>query len=58
MYRCRLVRRIPYACSPAVDGSVLIVTVRECIVVFGSVSVPRPLLGGGGGVLLQYSVVA
>ena len=24
LYRCRLVRRTPYACSPAVDGSVLL----------------------------------
>ena len=47
MYRCRLVRRTPYACSPAVGGSVLIVAVRECIVAFGSVSAPRPILGGG-----------
>ena len=29
------------------DGSVLIVTVRECIIAFGSVSAPRPLLGVG-----------
>ena len=28
MYRCRLVRRILYACSPAEDGSVLVVAVR------------------------------
>ena len=33
--RCRLVRLTPYACSPAIDGSVLTVVVRECIVVFG-----------------------
>ena len=39
--RCRLVRRTPYACSPAVDGSVLIVAVRECSVDSGSVSAPR-----------------
>ena len=45
MYRCRLVRRTPYACSPAVDGTVLTVFVRECIVVFGSVSAPRLILG-------------
>ena len=44
LYRCCLVRRTPYACSPAVYGSVLIVAVRECIVASGSVSVPRPLL--------------
>ena len=25
LYRCRLVLRAPYACSPAIDGSVLIV---------------------------------
>ena len=35
LYRCRLVRQTPYACSPAIDGSVLTVVVRECIVVFG-----------------------
>ena len=29
LYKCRLVRRTPYACSPAVDGSVLIVTVHR-----------------------------
>ena len=46
LYRCRLVRRTPGACSPAVD--VLIIVVRECIIVSGSVSVPRPLLGVGG----------
>ena len=44
MYKCRLVRLTPYACSPAIDGSVLTVVVRECIVVFGSVSAPRPIL--------------
>ena len=37
----------PYACCPAVGGSVLIVVVRECIVDSGSVSAPRPLLGVG-----------
>ena len=47
LYRCCLVRRTPYACSPAIDGSVLIVAGRECIVVFGSVYVPRPILGVG-----------
>ena len=46
-YRCRLARRTPYAYSPAVDGSVLIVAVRECIVASGAVSAPRPLLGVG-----------
>ena len=41
MYRCRLVCLTPYACSPVIDGSVLTVVVRECIVVFGCVfSVP------------------
>ena len=36
MYRCHLVRLIPYAaCSPAIDGSVLTVVVKEGIVVFG-----------------------
>ena len=45
LYRCRLVLRTPYACSPAIDDSVLIVAGRECIIVFGSVSVPHPILG-------------
>ena len=58
LYICRLVLRTPYDCSPAIDGSVLIVAGRECIFVFRSVSVPRPILGGGGGSLPQYSVVA
>ena len=30
---CRLVHLTPYACSPVVDGSVVTVVVRECIVV-------------------------
>ena len=47
LYRCRLVRPTPYACSPAIDDSVLIVAGRECIVVFGSVSVPHAILGVG-----------
>ena len=47
LYRCRLVRRTPFAYSTAVDGCVLIVVVADCIVVSGSVSVPRPLMGGG-----------
>ena len=47
LYRCRLVLRTPYACSPALDGSVLIVAGREGIVVFGSVSVPHPILRVG-----------
>ena len=42
--RCK---RTPYACSPAMDGSVLIVAVRDCIVAFGSVSAPRPISGVG-----------
>ena len=47
-YRCCLVRLTPGACSLAVDGSVLIVVVRECIVISFSVSAPRPLLGVSG----------
>ena len=47
-YRCRLVRRTPCACSPAVDGSVLIVVVGECIVLSDSFFPPRSLLGVGG----------
>ena len=43
LYRCRLVLRTPYACSPAIDGSVLIVAGREHLV-FGSYAVPRPIL--------------
>ena len=35
MYICSLVRLTAYACSHAIDGSVLTVVVRECIVVFG-----------------------
>ena len=55
LYRCHLILRTPYACSPAIDGSVRIVAGRECIVVFGSVSVPHPILGVS---LFQYLVVA
>ena len=35
LYRCRLVRLTPYACSTAIYRSVLTVVVRECIIVFG-----------------------
>ena len=45
IYICCLVCLTPYACSPAICGSVLTVAVREYIVVFGSVSAPRPILG-------------
>ena len=45
LYRCCLVRLTPYACSPAIDGSVLAVVVRECIAVFGSVSASCSILG-------------
>ena len=31
LYRCRLFRRTPCVCSPVVDGNVLIVVVRECV---------------------------
>ena len=44
LYRCRLVLRTPYACSHAIDDSVLIVAGRECIVVFGSLLLPRSLV--------------
>ena len=47
LYRCHFVLRTPYACSPPIDGSVMIVAGRECIVVFGSFSVPHPILGVG-----------
>ena len=46
-YKCSLVRQTPYTCSAAVDSSVLIIAVRECIVVFSSVSAPCPILGVG-----------
>ena len=52
LYSCRLVRRTPYACSPEVDGSVLIVAVRGCIVLFGSASAPRPILTVGASSVL------
>ena len=52
LYRCRLFRRTPYASSPAIDGRVLIVVVRECIVAFGSVYAPRPILGAGASSVL------
>ena len=55
LYKCRLVRRTPYACSPVIYRGGLIVAGREYIVVFGSYSAPRPILGWA---LLQYSVVA
>ena len=55
-YRCRLVRLIPYACSPSIAGSVLTVVVKECIVVFGSDCAPRPILGDGRS--LSTSVVS
>ena len=44
-----------YACSPVIYGNVLTIVVRECIVVFGSVSAPRPILGVDAP---QYSVVS
>ena len=47
LYKCRWARRTPYACSPVVDGIVLIVVVRECIVVSGSDSALCMLLGVG-----------
>ena len=47
LYICRLVLRTPYACSPVIDDSVLIVAGRECIVVLGSVSLLHPILGVG-----------
>ena len=46
-YICRLGRRTHYVYSSAVDGSVLIVVARECIVASGSVPALRPLLGVG-----------
>ena len=45
LYICRFVRLTPYACSPAIDGSVLTVVMREFIVVFGLVSDPYLILG-------------
>ena len=43
----------PYACSPAIDDNVLTVVVRECIVVFGLVFAPRPILGTDAFSVLQ-----
>ena len=43
----RLVRLTPYACSPAIYGSVLTVVVRECLVVFCWVSAARSIFGDG-----------
>ena len=54
LYRCCLVRLTPYARSPAIDGSVLTVAVREFIVVFGLVSAPRPILGVDAPSVLCY----
>ena len=56
MYKCRLVLRTPYACNPVIDGSILIVTGRECIVVYGPVSVLS--IRYRGWALHQYFVVA
>ena len=58
LYRCRLVRRTLYACSPTIDGSVLIVAMREYIVVFGSVSAPHPILRVGAPSVLCYCLGA
>ena len=58
MYICRLVRLTPYACSPAIDGSALTVAVRECIVVFGSISALRPILGVDAPSVLCWLLVA
>ena len=44
--RCCLVFRTPYACSPAIDCSVLIVAWRACIVALGSVSTSSDIGGG------------
>ena len=51
-YRCRWVRRTPCVCSPAEDGSVLIVVAREYNVSYDSVSAPRPLLVVGAPTVL------
>ena len=53
MNKCRLVLRTPYACNPVIDGSVLIVTGRECIVVYGSISVPHLISGVGAPSVLR-----
>ena len=48
--------KTPYACSPAIDGSVLIVAGRECILVYR-----RPAIVGGRSfstLLLSKSLVA
>ena len=31
LYRCRLVHQTPYACSPAIYGSVLTVVMHRCL---------------------------
>ena len=58
MYRCRTVRLTFCVCSPAIDGSVMTVAVRECIVVFGSVSAPRSILGMDDPSVLCWFLVA
>ena len=58
LYRCRLVLRTQYACSRAIDGSILIVAGRECIVDFGPGSAPRPILGVGAPSVLCCCPVA
>ena len=45
LYICRLVRLTPHAFSPVIYGSFLTAAVREYIVVFGTVSASRPILG-------------
>ena len=56
VYRCRLVRRTSCACSPAVDGSVLIVVVRESASLFPVQSLL--LVHYWGWAVFQYSVVS
>ena len=48
LYICCLVRGTPCVCSSAVDGTVLIIVVRERIFVSCSESASRMLLGVGG----------
>ena len=52
LYKCR---QTPYACSPAVDSSVL--TVDVMFIVFGSVSAPRPILGVDSPSVLSWFLV-
>ena len=55
-YRCGWILRTPCACCPAVYGSVLIVTMSECIVFFSVQSLL--IVQYWGWAVFQYSVVS